>query len=70
MGEVKDNSQTVFPNIEQSIRSINYGVSDYLIFLKVSDEFDEYYDIHGIDEVNINSKYYELFQSIPDINIS
>jgi hypothetical protein len=34
------------------------------------DEFDEYYDIHGIDEVNINSKYYELFQSIPDINIS
>ena len=34
------------------------------------DEFDEYYDVHGITEININSKYYELFQSIPDINIS
>ena len=34
------------------------------------DEFDEYYDIHGINEININSKYYELFQSIPDINIT
>ena len=34
------------------------------------DEFDEYYDVHGITEININSKYYELFQSIHDINIS
>ena len=44
MGEVKDHSQTVFPNIEQAICSINYSVNNYLIFLKVSDEFDEYYN--------------------------
>ena len=44
MGEVKDHSQTVFPNIEQSLFSIDYKKEDYLLFLKVSDEFDEYYN--------------------------
>lgn len=44
MGEVKDHSQTVFPNIEQAICSIKYSVNNYLVFLKVSDEFDEYYN--------------------------
>ena len=43
MGEVKDHSQTVFPNIEQAICSIKYSLDNYLVFLKVSDEFDEYY---------------------------
>ena len=44
MGEVKDHTQTVFPNIGQAICNTNYEVHDYLLFLKVSGEFDEYYN--------------------------